>query len=124
MNESERAALRVLAEAATPGPWTAYDRDGGADHPTEISVCGSDIDEIPSAYLDRGRFGRHADAAYIAAVCPATILHLLEVADAAAAFLTEFGLREGEWATPGMAAPKDAMTARNFNRLVAALRGD
>lgn len=59
-------AIRARAEAATPGPWEAYDRDGGAARPTEITVCGSDIAGPPEAYLDRGRFGRHADAEFIA----------------------------------------------------------
>jgi hypothetical protein len=58
--------LRALALAATPGPWSAHERP----------YMGWDIDPIEPGL--RGMLEREADARYIAAANPATVLALLD----------------------------------------------
>jgi hypothetical protein len=64
--------LKVLEQAATPGPWTESGRDVDHDkfvaagrNPGDACGLGCEIDGPPEASL-RGQFHRHADAALIA----------------------------------------------------------
>jgi len=89
------AALRALAEKATPGPWVESGRDVDHDrtvaegrNPGDGCGLGCEVEGPPEAWL-RGQFALHADAAYIAAVDPATILALLDDLDAAQARIAE-----------------------------------
>lgn len=62
MTQAELDALRQLADAATPGPWTASPRstDGRVD-----GLLGAEINELEQP--ERGQFTSLADAAFIAA---------------------------------------------------------
>ena len=65
--------LRELAEAATPGPWTVYNRNG--HNAPDDDFLGWEFDQGPEE-PDRGQF-RGPDARFIAAFNPATALSLL-----------------------------------------------
>lgn len=71
------AALEALAEAATPGPWVAHAND------FECVVVMADDDHWPQRYsqiasgMEQGESDGEADAAYIAAADPATVLWLI-----------------------------------------------
>lgn len=73
----DRARLRALAEAATPGPWEAEIRDGclfitAIDGNTSVAeVLGPPTHQVVAA-----------DATYIAAASPDTVLALLDALDA------------------------------------------
>ncbi len=75
----DRAALRRLANAATPGPWRV-DRNAAACD--EVNGC--DVDGPPPPLLDRRTFGRYEDAAFIAAARDAlpALLDALAAAEA------------------------------------------
>jgi len=62
MTQQELDALKALANAATPGPWTASPRstDGRVD-----GLLGAEINELEQP--ERGQFTSLADAAFIAA---------------------------------------------------------
>ena len=74
----DRARLRALAEAATPGPWEAEIRDGclfitAIDGNTSVAeVLGPPTHQVVAA-----------DATYIAAASPDTVLALLDALDEA-----------------------------------------
>ena len=72
MTALDHAALRALAEAATPGPWTL-----SADGPPPDIIAGMSVVActLPS---DRTRDEDTANAAYIAAANPAAVLALLD----------------------------------------------
>lgn len=81
---TDHATLRTLAKAATPGPWVERGRDIDHDrfvaegrNPADSAGLGCEVDGPPEAW-HRGQFERHADAAYIAACDPQTILALLD----------------------------------------------
>lgn len=88
----DRAALRATAEAATPGPWTA---DPGLWSPPDwpehwgyrkVDAGVRRIASTDGAREDTASDRAHvADAAYIAAADPATVLALLDALDAAEA---------------------------------------
>lgn len=75
--------LRRLAKAATPGPWTtekpSKDEDGWA---LESVVAWTPGRQGVYARAERGSYPA-ADCDYIAAANPATLLRLLEIAEAA-----------------------------------------
>ena len=78
-DQPDLAALRTLAAAATPGPWTPTTR-----------LDAWTIATIATASGKRIAFADHmTDAAYIAAADPATILALLDQRDALAKQLTK-----------------------------------
>jgi hypothetical protein len=56
--------LARLEQAATPGPWTFFDRCGKGPDGTDDFV-GYEVEGPPQA--DRGQFERGADAVFIAA---------------------------------------------------------
>lgn len=68
LTEAELDALVELAGAATPGPWEVKD---------ESNVWGTD-NWIVEGWCDYGPTTAPADAAYIAAANPATVLRLVE----------------------------------------------
>lgn len=68
--------LRELAEVATPGPWTVIQRDGALTDCDDPFVQFSDPNQ-DSTLLSQ------ANAAYIAAADPATVLALLDLVDKA-----------------------------------------
>lgn len=78
--------LRELAQAATPGPWTACGPSHGGPlpkHLDEIAVDreGDDDDGVSVARCPQGMAGikeTDADMAYIAAANPSTVLRLLD----------------------------------------------
>lgn len=75
----DRAALRAVAEAATPGPW----RTGTGDHHSR-DVHRAEPADVPvrDVAVCGGAHG-HADARYIAAAAPDVVLCLLDALDAA-----------------------------------------
>ena len=72
---SDWKKLRELAEAATPGPW---ENRPGIDPPGDIIAPG--LGEYgPKPFITHvGSWGRSADAAFIAAANPQTVLALLD----------------------------------------------
>lgn len=72
MTALDHAALRALADAATPGPWAL-----SADGPPPDIIAGMSVVActLPS---DRTRDEDTANAAYIAAAHPAAVLALLD----------------------------------------------
>jgi hypothetical protein len=70
----EHSKLRALAEAATPGPWRVY-----VDGPFDAIEIDSAVRSICSLVTWEHRPDeRAADAAYIAAASPSTVLELLD----------------------------------------------
>lgn len=105
MTEDELAALEVLTEAATPGPWEWLDYDLHA-----VSVANDDPwDPAPGQKIivtDGGAYPpENADATFIAATrtaVPALIAELRRLREVIAALVADdprcyFG-RDGEWA--------------------------
>lgn len=83
MNETEIRDMREIAAAATPGPWEIGDvvNRGTGD---EIVGCVTSV--VPGTgqviVTDSGEYTTAADAKFIAAANPATILGLLDVLEA------------------------------------------
>jgi hypothetical protein len=87
--------LRALAEAATPGPWKTLPEEC---HRAYIRVRGTRLGArykianvlVPhyDAVTDRDAIETRANAAFIAAANPATVLLLLDIAEAARAVNT------------------------------------
>lgn len=72
---TDYARLRALAEAATPGPWSAGETTDWEDVP-QASVNSSNA---PITWDDHGgEVFKPEDAAYIAAVNPPTLIALLD----------------------------------------------
>jgi hypothetical protein len=72
------AELERLARAATPGPWEAEHRcHGRTAADDEAGGLGLEV-RGPEPATDRGQFARGADAAFIAAAHPGTVLALVE----------------------------------------------
>ena len=68
--------LARLAEAATPGPWEATQE--GLTHPDGWEIDAPDGPVVSECCGYRGSVGKTADAEFIAAANPATILRLIE----------------------------------------------
>lgn len=89
---TDRAALRALAEAATPGPWHPADRGIGWEvhvepHNDPDAKCWGQLPDgswVPDDELMSGHKGTtsESDARYLAAVSPDVILALLDALDA------------------------------------------
>lgn len=71
MTRPDLAALRALAERATPGPWTRFERTGTVVY-AEVS---------PGAIGMLARTGDWPDAEYIAAAHPQAVIALLDRID-------------------------------------------
>lgn len=102
MDAEERARLRALADAATPGPWEHVDYAGSADPETTYRGCGSVISmgedtlgghvAAPDGDLyPRSGYNPKADMAFVAAVREAVpaLLDAMDAAEARIAALTE-----------------------------------
>lgn len=76
MNQEQRAALRKLAEEATPGPWHVFDRSVCEGY-TKYFGVDSEQDSIV-LWDEFGGVIARQDAAHIAAANPSTILQLLD----------------------------------------------
>jgi len=107
-------ALAALAEAATPGPWT---HDDESDYQGLVRIW-RDID--PPPVMTMGRV-HAADAAYIAAADPTTILALVERLRAAEAVCDRVLAMAAfyEWDAPANTSPSDG---RWFGQPEAALQ--
>ena len=81
MDATERERLAALAEAATPGPWVDPDVGDGQPHYGDF---GYHVYGCPAGETEDSPQGM-ADAAYIAAADPSTILALLAALDDAEA---------------------------------------
>ncbi len=83
VSDETLAELRRLAAEATPGPWDAHPATSGtpSDGPTMMRVDSRDLPGRPIiADFDYSQ-GGGADAAYIAAADPPTVLALLDTVD-------------------------------------------
>lgn len=74
-NPIDKTALRALAEAATPGPWTYFPKPKYSEHHVSVPIAGSGWRR---ALFDDGCSTGAPDAQFIAAANPATIIALLE----------------------------------------------
>lgn len=87
MNNEQIEELKLLAQAATPGPWEAA---GQAVHADDDSVYGiADCSEARPGYNWSGtnyatEARRQANAAWIAAANPAAVLELIAIAEPSA----------------------------------------
>ena len=122
MSTVDVAALREAAEGATPGPWIADIRTDGR--------AWIDMPGIDNHALSLHGFG--ADAAYIAAANPTTILALIERLEAAEGAVERCRALADEWESllGGYIDPSEHSTGyaratrRHAERLRAAPDGD
>lgn len=90
MNDDERAALRALAMAATPGPWVAFHKHKYDEWHVSVPISGESMrlalfpDGIPTG--DKAEY----DAQYIARANPQAVLALLDERDTLAALLLRY----------------------------------
>lgn len=96
MTGEQKAALRALAEKATPGPWV-HAKDMGHIGSVEI-MSGACIVQV-QALKPRDGERRDIDAAYIAAANPAAVLALLDEVERLKGALR---LSLNAWATTGV----------------------
>ncbi len=88
MTADERARLRALAVAATPGPWSAGVSDPeGLPNDTPTIFAPEMVDVVALAPVGD-------DAAFIAAANPAAVVALLDALDAAERRVAELEERE------------------------------
>lgn len=93
------AELRALAEAATPGGWCYLGSSTSSEEyghrPGSSASYASDTDHGMAFKVTNTAFGRQslADAAFIAAANPATVLALLDRLEAAEALVDDFEKR-------------------------------
>ena len=86
MDKTERAALRALAEKATPGPWHVVKHTEDEGEPmTETSDWTIQCGRLPIAYEGSWCHNPENNTRYIAAANPAAITALLTALDAAEA---------------------------------------
>jgi len=106
----ERAELRRLCEAATPGPWEAYwtQHAEGMVVPSSMPYPSSRIAEVSSAPEDYGR----ANTLAIAACNPSAIIVLLDALDAAEHALHALPLTQALRAVMTETARADAAEAK------------
>jgi hypothetical protein len=79
MDEHDRARLRQLAEAATPGPWYYDGRDIFTTQTRVDSIASGHrlVIPLPETWHESQAVNK-ADATYIAAVSPDVVLALLD----------------------------------------------
>lgn len=83
ITDADLHALAALAEAATPGPWTAEDGDGMPGYDGMANVYGAPEEmgtvDRPSQRIARVTYTQEdADAVYIAAASPDVVRELIE----------------------------------------------
>ena len=84
-------ALRVKAEAATPGPWAGGRHDMFSildGYKSKYIYAGRDIVAVSPGWDKKGEAQVIADAVFIAAANPATVLRLLDVINTLAIWLS------------------------------------
>lgn len=122
MTDTERAELKRLAEAATPGPWKHYTQTcghktviGAGPHMLELCVADCDDEGLTKAQ-------NAANGAFIAAANPVTVLDLLAENERlrherydALSVKTREGLLASEWVlrTGKAESERDALKAEN-----------
>jgi hypothetical protein len=132
MSAADRAALRALAEKATPGPWSASEADEGKGFVAQVFGAESsepqyesgEGDSLSVACLDGPDERGTRNAAYIAAAHPAAVLALLDEAErltAALATARADALREAAERARCVPIPDDASAEEAHGRISAAL---